>query len=112
MINREKKLRNPILRLKIPESNPPQYERDSSRMAQLARRYHEDLQKLDIVEQSEAERTTDIKNTLKEILEQQQMEDLQRSMMNRAITPDQVQMAIHLAKNNTATRMDRCPYEL
>ena len=81
-------------------------------MAQLARKYHEDLQKLDIVDQSKAERATDIENALKEIPEQQQMEDPQRSTMNRATTPDQVQMAIHLTKNNTATGMDGCPYKL
>src|SRR6267154_3434507 len=39
-INKEKKPHDLICRLKIPESNPSQYEQKSLRMADLARNYH------------------------------------------------------------------------
>ncbi|KAN0112051.1 hypothetical protein V8E52_007968 [Russula decolorans] len=43
-INKEKKPRDLILRLRIPDTEPPQYERSSARMAELAKNYHESLQ--------------------------------------------------------------------
>ena len=111
-INKEKKPRNMIPRLKIPESNPPQYERDSARMAELARKYHDSLQRLDILEQSEEEREADIEQALRAIPELQQLDDPWMSKMNDTATNDQVQLAINHAKNSTATGMDGCPYEL
>ena len=111
-INKEKKPRNLISRLRIPDSTPPQYERDSKRMAELAQKYHNNLQKQDIPEQSNIECAADIEHALREIPPPQQLEDPQRSPMNRIVTTAQVQTATSLAKNNTATGMDRCPYEL
>ena len=43
-INKERKPRDLVFRLKTPNSDPPTYERDSRRMAKLARDYHNDLQ--------------------------------------------------------------------
>jgi ribonuclease HI len=111
-INKEKKPRNLISRLKIPESNPHQYERASMRMAELAKKYHDNLQRQDIPEQTDAERVTEIEHALRVIPARQQLEDPQRSSMNRTATTIQVQTAINHAKNNTATGMDGCPYEL
>lgn len=42
--SKERKPRDYIRRLKLPNSDPPQYERDSYRMAELAREYHASLQ--------------------------------------------------------------------
>ena len=111
-INKEKKPRNPIYRLKIPGSIPLQYERSSKRMAELARNYHENLQKLDIPIQTNEERERDIEHALRVIPAPQQLEDPQRSVMSKRVTTEQVQIALRYVKNNTATRMDGCPYEL
>ena len=111
-INKEKKPRNPIYRLKIPGSNPLQYKRSSKRMAELAKNYHDDLQKQDIRIQSSEERERDIETTLRVIPNPQQLEDPQRTEMSKKITTEQVQKALHSAKNNTSTGMDGCPYEL
>jgi hypothetical protein len=42
-LGKEKRPCNPIHRLKILNSNLPQYECHSERMAELARKHHEDL---------------------------------------------------------------------
>jgi ribonuclease HI len=111
-INKEKKPRNLIPRLKCPGTNPLQYERTSSRMAELARNYHNDLQKKDIRPQSNAERENEIATALRAIPAAQQPEDLELSPMNNTATQAQVQEALKFTKNNTATGMDGCPYEL
>ncbi len=46
-MSKKTKPRDIIHRLRIPNSNPPQYERCSKRMAQLACDYHEALQRKD-----------------------------------------------------------------
>ena len=40
-LGKEKRPRNPIHRLKIPNTNPPQYKRSSKRMAELACTHHD-----------------------------------------------------------------------
>ncbi|KAJ7269184.1 hypothetical protein C8J57DRAFT_1509389 [Mycena rebaudengoi] len=47
--NKARTPRNTMTSLQIPGSNPPAYEERSDRMAELARDYHENLQKEDIV---------------------------------------------------------------
>ena len=111
-INKDKKPRNLIPRLKIPESNPPQYEHNSTRMADLAQKYHDNLQKLDITDQTPAECTTKIEQALNAIPPTQWLDEPQRSPMNQIASDAQVKAAIRLAKNNTSTGMDGCPYEL
>jgi ribonuclease HI/exonuclease III len=111
-INKEKKPRNLISRLKIPESNPPQHERESVRMAELARKYHDSLQQQDILNQSENEREAEIERALSTIPPTRQLEDPQATEMNKAVTSAQVRLSITHAKNKTATGMDGCPYEL
>ena len=111
-INKEKKPRDLIRRLKIPGSTPPQYERKSPRMADLAKKYHDDLQQKDIQPQSVIDRTAEIENALDAIPAPQKLVNADRSPMNRPPSEAQVQTAIKIAKNNTATGMDGCPYEL
>ena len=111
-INKEKKPRNLIHRLKHPASDPPQYERTSSRMAELARNYHNNLQEQDIQPQNDADRIREIEDALRAIPDRQQLEDPNRSQMNKTASITQVQEALKLTKNDTATGMDGCPYEL
>ena len=47
-LGKERRLRNPIHRLKIPHTYPPQYERNSKKMAEIARNHHKSLQEEDI----------------------------------------------------------------
>jgi ribonuclease HI len=111
-INKEKKPRDLIRRLKIPGSNPPQYERKSPRMADLAKNYHDNLQRKDIQNQNAVDRAAEIQLALDTIPAPQKLENPDRSPMNSPATEAQVQQAIRLAKSNTATGMDGCPYEL
>ena len=46
-MSKDKKPKDLIQRLKVPNSFPPKFEQDSKRMANLARNYHNDLQKQD-----------------------------------------------------------------
>jgi len=107
-INKEHSPRDPIYRLKVPNSNPPQYERCSKRMAEIAGRYHENLQRCDAANHDE----TQLQHLLNEIPNDQKLEDPNQSNMNWPITQDQVLRALKLTKNNTATGLDGCPYEL
>ena len=67
-INKERKPRDLISRLKVPNTTPIQYERTSTRMAELARNYHDNLQKQNIVsDQDPEERKTEIEHALRDI---------------------------------------------
>ena len=111
-INKEKKPRDLIRRLKVPGSAPIQYERSSTRMADLARSHHNNLQKQDIIIQDINERTADIELALRAVPPQQRLDAPERSPMSTMANEDHVLRALSFAKNNTATGMDGCPYEL
>ena len=111
-LNKENKPRDLICRLRIPNSTPPQYERCSKRMAQLARNYHEALQQSEQPYEDPIAHNTHLENILNEITDEQKLENPTQSSMNWEITQDQVQRALSLTKNNTATGLDGCPYEL
>jgi hypothetical protein len=81
-------------------------------MAKLARNYHNKLQTQDICVQSDTEHAHKIEAALEAIPIQQHLEDPDRSLMNQTASEKQVQEALKLTKNNTATRMDGCLYEL
>ena len=110
-INKQKKPRDTIRRLKIPNSSPAKYERDSARMAELAKEYHDALQKKDIPPDAEdhEERTSLI---LDEVPRHQTLCDLDALAMDRTLTESQIEKALHLSKNGSATGLDGCPYEL
>lgn len=112
-LGKEKRPRNPIYRLKIPNSNPPQYEHHSKRMAELAKKHHEDLQNEgidpNISEEELAQRINDI---LRHIPESQRLPEPERTALNWKATEEQVSRALHTTKNGSATGLDGCPYEL
>jgi hypothetical protein len=81
-------------------------------MAELAKNYHDDLQNQNIEPQENDERTTDIELALRTILAQQTLEAPESLLMNSLASEAHIQMALKHAKNNTATSMDGCPYEL
>ena len=112
-ISKDSKPRDLINRLKIPNSNPPQYERDTVRMAQLARDYHHNLQTHDLPElEDPKEYEHHLNETLSVIPATQLLEDPTLTTLNGAATQAQVEEALHMAKNGTAMGLDRCPFEL
>ena len=110
-ISKGKKPRDLIRRLKIPNQDPPQYERSTVRMANLARNYHAQLQD-DATRVPEEERSEHIRAALTVVPDAQLMEEPDRSPLDQLITEAAVERALKTAKNCTATGMDGCPYEL
>jgi len=111
-INKDKKPRDMIHTLRQPGSTPPQYERKSPRMADLARNYHNNLQHQGITAQTEHEQTRDIDRALRAILPTQLIDDPNRLLMSETATEPHVKRALKFVKNNTTTGMDGCLYEL
>ena len=112
-LGKERRPRDPIYRLKTPNVNPPQFERQTKRMAQLTRDYHDNLQNeglYNINNQEEHENKTNA--FLQNIPREQTVQEHENSPMNWAIKKEQVREAIIAAKNGSATGMDGCPYEL
>ena len=111
-MSKEKKPRDLIRRLKIPNTTPPQYERDSRRMASLAKTYHEGLQQIDLGILDQNSHEILLTPILDKIPGNQQLIEPERTEMNEEISKAQVAKALRLSKNGSATGMDGCPYEL
>ena len=109
-MNKEKKPRNLIRCLQSPGTN--QYERSSVRMAELARNYHENLQNIAPPQPDGGRRAEHIQATLEAIPTAQKLNEPRNSPMNGLITESNVEKALGMTKNNSATGMDGCPYEL
>lgn len=115
-MNKDRKPRDLITRLKTPNwpnDTIAPLERDTRRMAKLARDYHEALQSKDIIIADDSpvlmEKTNEI---LKEVRDDQRLTQQNINKTNWIITYPQVLRALKLAKNGTATGLDGCPYEL
>ena len=63
-INQKKPLRDLIPQMKIPDLDPPQYKRSTKRMAELAKTYHENLQTIDITDETPTDWDTRIEQAL------------------------------------------------
>ena len=111
-INKEKKPRDLIPRLKIPNTDPPQYERSSTRMAELAREYHNNLQSAGIEPDTENERNSQIQDALAFIPEPQLLEEPEQTRLHQLTTQQHVEKAINLSKCGSSAGIDGCPYEL
>ena len=112
-LGKEKRPRSLIHRLKIPNTNPPQYERSSERMAELACDHHKALQNKDIDPNMNIEEyNMMINDILNKIPANQHLEDPERTTINWKITEEQVSKALQYMKDNMATGLDGCPYEL
>ena len=111
-INKEKKPRDLIRRLKKPGTTPPQYERSTTRMADLARQYHQNLQHDPGPPPSEPQRAQQIRKPLDAVPRAQTLEDPRETRMNALLDKNSVIEALNHSKNGTATGTDGCPYEL
>ena len=111
-LSKPRKPRDTILRLKIPNTYPEQYEVRSDRMAELAKNYHDSLQEIGTGNGEEEEREARTTKILEQIPENQKFRDPENSSLNGGITEEYVELALKLAKNGSATGLDGCPYEL
>ena len=112
-LGKEKRPRNPIHRLKIPNTNPPQYKHNLKRMANLACDHHDNLQNEDIdPDVSPEEYNRLLEEILNEIPENQWLEEPDQTRMSWKVTEGQVSEVLHWTKDGTATGLDGCPYEL
>ena len=123
-LNRVKKPRDVILRLVKPNSHPPQYETNSKRMASLAKQYHSALQENDIPTvpvvqpnvNEEHNHPLEPDEILREVLsnipDHQKFNHARFPELSKGVNTDAVKKALKQAKNNSATGLDGCPYEL
>jgi len=110
-LSKEKKPRNPILRLRIPESNPPQYERCTKRMVNLACNHHENQQN-DGTHHNPEERSRIMEETLHAIPESQKLPNPKFSPLNWEAQENMICQALDASKDGTAVGLDGCPNEL
>jgi hypothetical protein len=111
-LSKTRKPRNLLQRLKIPDSVPHRYESRSDKMAELAKQYHENLQKCDLGTEEQQAREEAMEHVLRMIPEDQKFPNPQDSQLNSGITNMFVGLALKRAKNGSATGLDGCPYEL
>ena len=109
-INKEREPRNLIRRLRIPNSNPLQYERSSKGMANLARKYHNELQPDDLPQPDHQD--ANLQQILDKIPIPQTLANPEISTLNSMLTDGQTEKALHLSKTGSATGLDGCPYIL
>ena len=114
-MNRDRKPRDLLYWLKVPDlpNNAPVFKRDSRRMANLTRDYHDTLQRIEANshnEDLEWDRRTE--SVLNEVKDSQRLTEQDINNTEWLITYPQVWKALCLAKNGTATGLDGCPYEL
>jgi len=112
-LGKEKRPRNPIHRLKIPNTNPPQYECHSKRMAEIACNHYKSLQDEDLDPDTNIEEyNAELNKFLNEIPENQCLEEPEQTTMCWKVTEEQVSQALQCTKDGTATGLDSCPYKL
>ncbi|KAF8834731.1 hypothetical protein BDN67DRAFT_1044848, partial [Paxillus ammoniavirescens] len=83
-----------------------------SKMAEIAKNYHDGLQQIGLP-QNKSQQTVEARNkTLAEIPKEQKLQDPELSPLQNPITEEQVRVALLASKCETATGMDRIPYEV
>ena len=81
-------------------------------MANLARKYYEELQDDDEGAQEGNTRQDSIQRALRHIPDEQCLEEPERTKMSQSIDERLVAKAIKIAKKGTMMGMDGCPYKL
>ena len=110
-ISNEKKPQNLIMRLKIPNSNPTQYECYTKNMVEIARRYHESVQ-IDETPRSLEERKREIQDILQEVPESQRLPVQSTTAQRWKMEENHISQAIDLSKEGMAAGLDGCLNEL
>ena len=104
---KDQKPRDLLYSLKRPGSNPPEYEKRSDKMAEIARDYHEKLQ--DSGEEVSQRRDEEIDNVLACI--QINIPEGEKEKLARKIEPEEVRKAIKDLPDGKAAGIDGLPHE-
>ncbi len=111
-INKEKKPRDLIPRLRIPNTDPPLYERSSIRMVELAHNYHKNLQCSGTEQEHIGNREETISKALEHLPETQHLKDPERMVLAEKVRAAHINEALKISKNRTTISLDGCPYKL
>lgn len=109
-LNKERKQRDLIFSLQKPNCDPLKFETNSTRMAEIACKYHEDLLTEGLCP-NEAECEAAIEDVLTEVSDDSILSDHTKAELNKPIDADMVQLALKESANNTAPGINRIPYE-
>ena len=107
-INKTRAPRDTILSLKIPNTNPPAYEKNSTKMAEIARNYHDQLQLQGLATEPDQARATE--KALNTITEKTPQAD--KIILKTLLTEEEVLRALSASPSGKAAGMDGIPYKL
>ena len=109
-LNKENKPRDPVYSLKIPKSNPPEYTKNPTKMADIGRQHHHDLLSEglhdDVHEREEA-----IKAVLEEIDNDSKLPDVEKTKLGKQINEELITIALKHSANGASPRCDGIPYK-
>jgi ribonuclease HI len=108
-IHKPRKPRDPIYALSDQTTN--KMVTKSSDMAEIACKYHDNLQSKHLKHPTNPTRQSAIKNVLQQVPDTQKLNELE-SDLHHLISQEQVTQALRVSKNGTATGLDGLPYEL
>ncbi|TFY58490.1 hypothetical protein EVJ58_g6390 [Rhodofomes roseus] len=110
-VNKDKRPRDLFYSLKVPDSAPPAYESRSDKMAELARDYHDALQREDINDGEAAHREWNqaVQNSLETIMARLPSEGATELIMSRS--KEEILEALKKAGNGKAAGVDGLTYE-
>ncbi|KAF9033633.1 hypothetical protein BJ165DRAFT_1310260, partial [Panaeolus papilionaceus] len=109
-INKEIKLKDTIFKLKQPQSDPPTYATKSIDMANLAAKYHRELQEADLPDISDEEWNQRVDNHLERT--QKKLNEEEKRLMNRKLTNTEIRKAIRELPNGKSPGLDGITVEL
>jgi hypothetical protein len=108
-INKSKKPRDIIYKLKIPGQD--QYATRFDKMAEVARTYHDNLQRDSLSDQEAEERITEIQRSMNEIPQNQKLWN-ENSPLHSPLKEHHIQEALYASKTGSAAGIDGIPYEI
>lgn len=106
---KEQKPRDLLYTLKVPNTDPPVYEKRSDRMAEIARDYHSSLQEVGEAT-DQHERYEDISNVLHCV--DARISDEEKSKLAKLVRAEEVRKAIRDLPDGKAAGVDGLPHEL
>lgn len=109
-VNAEKKPRDIMHALKKPNSEPPEYETDTKKMAQIARDHHHHLLSDDI-NTPEDQRGIIIDKILNLIDDESKLPSPDKGKLAMKITSDKIREALHASENGKAAGINGLTYE-
>jgi len=112
-LNKKREPRDPIYSLRRLDTNPtnqPKYEKNSTRMAEIARKYHEDLLTQGL-HPDEGEREAAIETVLEEIDDATKLNEPAKNKLGTPIDEDIVKLALKESASGSAPGINGLPYE-